>query len=558
MRLVGRKTVTGFRQGASLVELAATLESAEVPIDHILLRLEGEGMPLDEIVRWAAGYLRRARNGSASRPPNEKPEPVAELLVFGSIHRWEWLLPEMNHLGWELYHQLLIDTPGYHPFLSELMPPTSFERFRRRTLRRLGFPGPLIQSLRSRTPSPKATAEVLKWLEAERPLLANDLKLRRFRSRSTRWGKLHVPSLVLQDGEGPTELSWSSNSIDLTPRQMRMGLRIERVHCLKVIQADMYGESVQDPLGRAGGKLCVRSCPDLERLDGLFEYLELVNCPSLRAATLGVGTRWVSILNCSGLRVIRGWGDQGNGESCPDREWVYEVDDLHIEGCPSLRRLPSRLRINRRFALSACGRIEAWPLELSIGGEFLIMDCPAINMLPPMDVYGSLVIKGDSGIQRLSSGTTIGRDLDLRACSLLQELPADLKVGGTLFLPDHLKTKEESRLLHKGETTQSQQVRIPGLEEDLRALLKGLQFTQLIHSADRPQSREEALVILKQFRQRLQEDPQQESAMVWAASEVWRDLAEEAWAAANPWAATGNDSDEELPSAWFRHLLYDA
>ena len=86
-------------------------------------------------------------------------------------------------------------------------------------------------------------------------------------------------------------------------------------------------------------------------------------------------------------------------------------------------------------------------------------------------------------------------------------------------------------------------------------MLQALRFPALRPSHERLTSRERAEVSLLSFRLRLAQDPRFESLLLWTASEVWRDLTEEAWAAANPMAEASNEGDEDLPLAWFLDLV---
>ena len=91
--------------------------------------------------------------------------------------------------------------------------------------------------------------------------------------------------------------------------------------------------------------------------------------------------------------------------------------------------------------------------------------------------------------------------------------------------------------------------------EDLRNLLQVLRFPALLPSDERVTSRELAEERLDHFRTRVAQEPRFESLLLWTASEVWRDLSEEAWAAANPMTEERNEADEDLPLAWFLDLV---
>ena len=88
-------------------------------------------------------------------------------------------------------------------------------------------------------------------------------------------------------------------------------------------------------------------------------------------------------------------------------------------------------------------------------------------------------------------------------------------------------------------------------------LLKALRFPDLIPTRERLGAVELADEILLALQARLAVEPRLESLLLWTASEVWRDLAEEDWAARSPWSSDRNESDEDLPMAWFLGLVRD-
>lgn len=92
----------------------------------------------------------------------------------------------------------------------------------------------------------------------------------------------------------------------------------------------------------------------------------------------------------------------------------------------------------------------------------------------------------------------------------------------------------------------------------LRTLLLGLRFAGLCGPAERPGLRERAQAALESLKAELLANPRVEVELLWTASEVWRDLSEELWAEEHPWSCDWNESDDDLPLAWFRGLLLSA
>ena len=186
---------------------------------------------------------------------------------------------------------------------------------------------------------------------------------------------------------------------------------------------------------------------------------------------------------------------------------------------------------------------------------FLISDCPNIEVLPPIDIQGSLVVTGQSGLRRLSPGTIIGKHLDLRACNLLEDIPRGVKVGGTMFLPKHLSHRRKAYAGIQADGTVLVETPDPDLYEEVRAMLLAMRFSSLLTSQERPDARERAERFLLNLKARLIVDPKLESLLLWTASEAWRDLAEEDWGVQNPMGSDWNETDEDLPMAWLLGLL---
>ena len=124
-----------------------------------------------------------------------------------------------------------------------------------------------------------------------------------------------------------------------------------------------------------------------------------------------------------------------------------------------------------------------------------------------------------------------------------------------MFLPDHLSHRRQVCSYLAAEEPVVVATAKPDLYEDLRTLLKSMRFPDLIPSKERLHAGELADEILLNLQARLAVEPRLESLLLWTASEVWRDLAEEDWAARSPWASDRNESDEDLPMAWFLGVL---
>jgi hypothetical protein len=221
-----------------------------------------------------------------------------------------------------------------------------------------------------------------------------------------------------------------------------------------------------------------------------------------------------------------------------------------LSRCSALRKLPSELNVTGHMVLRNIGPILEWPSDFRVGGDLMIKDCPGIEELPALEVQGCLRVEGESGIRRLAPGTIIGSHLDLRACVHLEGLPRGLRVGGALHLPAHL---------HRQGAIFEDQEPLLGVPEDhypvLRTLLLGLRFLDLAKPAERTVAWKHAEAALESLKGEILANPRIEVELLWTASEVWRDLSEELWAEEHPWSCDWNESDNDLPLAWFRGLL---
>jgi hypothetical protein len=320
-------------------------------------------------------------------------------------------------------------------------------------------------------------------------------------------------------------------------------LRIEGLKGLRNISGMIYE------------KVTIMDCPDLESLDGPCKELQIVGCPKVSCVGIGPRTNYISLKQCGGLRSIAYLVEDHPNVIHHDETWANSLEELEVLDCGSLRILPPRLIVRGRMHLQSVGPIESWPWDFQVGDTLLISDCPEIESLPALAVQGSLVVTGESGLRRLSPGTVIGKHLDLRACTQLEDVPRGVRVGGTMFLPEHLNHRRRTHFPLLEAESILVEAPEPDLYEDLRMVIKSMRFQDLIHPRKRSQAMDQAEGILCTLKARLEVEPKLESLLLWTASEVWRDLSEEDWAMRNPWDADGNATDEDLPMAWFLGIL---
>ena len=510
-----------------------TLEAVGMPLHQILPLAEQEGMPVPAMIEWADGFLQRV--AYVDEPAD------AVVLVFGCLRRWESLLPLVERQGVALLQALLMGRPGRLESLASLRDRDFFAIFRSRVLRRLGYPTCLAQSQRLKVHSPKHLKGVMAWLGSGRSVLAYELDLQGFQSTSTSWGTLHAPLLELRNGTSPEKIEWRSDLTDPVFWSRQAALHIQQVEGLRYLGGTTYGD------------VTLEACPDLEELDGPCATLKAEDCPSLKGAWVGTHSHGLSLKRCEALESIQAWSREYPYEESPSfaTEWIFELEAIEVIDCPRFRRLPRRLHIKDRLHLQGVGTLEDWPWDFQVGGDFLVSDCPGMEALPTVEVQGSLIVTGASGLRRLSPGTIIGKNLDLRACARFEDFPRGVQVGGNIYLPAHLNHRQKSHANDRMEACELLETPQPDLYEELRTVLKVLRFPTLVPSPDLVAHRDLAEESLGLFRLRLAQEPRFEAILLWTASEVWRDLAEEAWAASNPLAYGPNESDEDMPMAWF-------
>jgi hypothetical protein len=506
-----------------------------VSLYQILRLAEHEGMSPLDLVRWTDGYLNRMAFVDS---PAE-----AEVLVFGSVQGWKPLLPSVRSQGTPLLKGLLLDEPGQLEGLNNLPPHHFPTNFKEGILRRLGYPKCLSKSPLATVSSPGQLREVMTWLGSGRAVIGYELEFRGFRATSTTWGVLSSPYVVLTDGESPACIQWRSDQTDPANWHLPPSVQIERV------------SGFRNLAGYAHGQVVLKDCPDLASVDGPCGELLVENCPIFSTAILGERTKRLTLKNCPGLRSIETQVEDTQPGLPFGEVWSSPLLELELLDCGQLRTLPSRLKTRGKLHLHAVGPIESWPWDFQVGDTFLISDCPDLESLPPVEVQGSLVVTGSSGLRRLSPGTVIAKHLDLRACTHLEDIPRGVKVGGTMFLPEHLNHRRQAYACLPVEGPVLVEIPKPDLYEDLRAMLKAMRFPGLIPAGERICASERAADLLLTLQARLAVEPRLESLLLWTASEVWRDLSEEDWALRFPWASDWNESDEDLPAAWLLGLL---
>jgi hypothetical protein len=519
----------------SLMAYLNILEVTGVSLSLILDIAEREGLSLVELIRWTDGYLNRNLH-------LDSPEEAA-VLVFGCVERWKDLLPSVLSLGTPLVAGLLMGRPGQLESLSSLSAHHFHPRFRERVLRRMGYPISLSRSPRVTVAARKHLDEVMSWLGTGRAVIAYELELRGFRAHSSTWGILSSPKVVLEDGVSPACIQWRSDPTDPIHWQVPSSLRITRV------------QGFQDLRGFTHGQVYLTDCPDLQFVDGECTVLEVKACPNLTRVVVGSRASRLVLRECPGLETIKSEGEDCEVSNYLRDEWSKGLDEVTILDCPNLRTLPPRLKVQGRLHLHAVGPIVTWPWDFQVGETLLISDCPNLEVLPALDIQGSLVVTGNSGLRRLSPGTVIGKHLDLRACSQLEDIPRGVQVGGTMFLPEHLNHRRKAYACLPVEGPVLVESPSPDLFEEVRAMLMAMRFSGLIARQERLDASERAEDILLNLKARLAVDTKLESLLLWTASEVWRDLAEEYWGAQNPMASDWNETDEDMPMAWFLGLV---
>ena len=512
-----------------------TMEAVGMPLHQILPLAEREGMALPALVDYADDYLKRVFWIDAPQD--------AVVLVFGCVRGWKPLLPLVKRHGVVLLQALLMGRHGRLESLVSVRDTAYFRLFRARVLRRLGYPTCLTQSNRLKVSAPKPLTRVMDWLGGGGPVLANWLDLWGFQATSPSWGALHVPFLHLRNGHSPATIEWRPEYMDPVHWDRIAILHIEGVEGLRHLYGTTYGG------------VALKDCPDLESLEQPCQALALVDCPRLTRVWVGTHSERLTLKRCAALEAIQPWNQEYPANPNFGSEWIYELEAIDVADCERFRSLPARLHLKKGLQLQGVGPIVDWPWDFQVGGDFLLLDCPEVEVLPPVEVQGSLTVAGVSGLRKLSPGTVIGKNLDLRACAHLEDFPRGVKVGGNIYLPEHLNHRRRHLPIDPMLKCELLEPPSPDLYEDLRGLLKVLRFPALLSSQERLASQGSAEDSLALLKARVAAEPRFESLLLWTASEVWRDLAEEAWGTANPLAEGRKEVDEDLPMAWFLDLV---
>jgi len=513
-----------------------TLLASSVPVDQILREAEGLGCTSADLLRIAERLI--AHHATQY-------DPLAPLcLTLGVARHWELFVSEAKKAGLNMLVPLLLS--GLEP-LEDILGEDRWNDFSQRVLRRLGYPSGLMAPGNSGI-NPTGT---LDWLDSGLGLVAHALELSGFTSRASTWGDLLMDSLVIRDASGPAGLTFfpqGTPGAHLSPMVPAFpgtyGIRDDG-SCARLFR--MRGLRAMVGLENHSTLVAV-DCADLESLDVVPPTLILRNCPSLSQ----IAFPWwrksllLHLDRCPRIRSLPGATPEGeNAWESPNPGYGTVI----LEACTALRALPGRWEITGDLRLRQMSPFEQWPLQFRIGGNFRLRDCPEIEELPVVEISGSLRVEGASGLRRLSPGTVIGKDLDLRACRRLEGIPRGVKVGGSLYLPEHLRGTV--RWESPAPILKIPMDRYP----DLRILLMSRHFPELARNGERHDLNDRAEAILVNLQRELREHPSLEGELLWTASDVWRDLAAERWGRDLPWSEEVNDSDEDLPLAWFRGLL---
>jgi len=499
------------------------LLAAQVPVDQVIVQAETMGFTPEEMLPIAEALVPPGPFGTSM---------AAVLLLLGTARYWRPFVPWALVYGIRFIEPLLHRRSSEFDPLERLLDGDSWDLLGCNALERLGYP------LQKRLGGSVQTAgsTVLPWLEQDLGLVLDGLELTRFASRAQAWSQVLVDCLILRDGAGPVVLGHASGVP--WPATTR-STRLHRVRRLRTLEGLQHVSS-----------LVATDCPRLENLDCTPPIVILKGCPSLRWIRANPRSRLLHLEDCRRLRSIgaeRVWDPSLGDRVTPSHQTVV------LSRCPALRDLPDQLNVTGHMALRGIGPIQKWPSDFRVGGDLRLKDCPHIEELPALEVRGCLRVEGESGLRRLEPGTVIGRHLDLQACSHLEGIPHGVKVGGAMFLPAHLHRQGPAF-----------EVQEPILEVPvdhypvLRTLLLGLSFPGLSMPSERRALREHAETALESLRGELVANPRVEAELLWTASEVWRDLSEELWAEQHPRFCDCNESDDDLPLAWFRGLLLSA
>ena len=500
-----------------------SLVVAGVRPDHLLRQAEAWGLDPGQLIPLARQVLEPRMD--------EDPACAALCLALGSAQHWQVLLPlarsAFRHVipalrgGWGLEE------------LESRFDAETWAALRRRMRQRFGYPGSLQgQSRQTVATSP----DVPEWLDEGMFVLEPSLELKGFASAAPTW-EVQTTDLRLSEGQGP---EW------LFINPMYGGAGYDAPDSLRM-------RGVAGTRGIRGlserSQVVLSDCPDVAEIQGSPFALVARSCPRLELVCLPTRCGLVHLQDCAQLKDLEIASDLDLGFQ------ALSVRELIVEACPRLS-LPDVLRVERTMRVRRQDGRFRWPRDLWIGGDLILQACPGLETLPPLEVGGSLRVTGASGLRTLEPGLDIGGDLDLRACSLLEGLPSGVRVRGRVLLPPHLGGSGGKAAWRQVPMFQvDEEVQPESFERDLRTLLKALAFADQATPGERPGLRSEAGRILPSLRVRAGASPAAESAMLYAASEIWDDLARAQWEADKPYE-WWNEEIQDLPVAWFRALLF--
>lgn len=176
---------------------------------------------------------------------------------------------------------------------------------------------------------------------------------------------------------------------------------------------------------RVQGDLILVGKKELKRLpEGLSVggSLNLLNCSSLEALPTGlqVGNDLI-LTGCTSLKELP--------------TGLKVKGDLVLEGHASLQELPQDLEVVGSLRLEGCTALKRLPDPLHLKGSLCLRNCTSLVELPNLWIRGNLEIQNCKGIQRLSQGQRVERDI-LAKGSGLRSLPANLDSCRSLDLSD--------------------------------------------------------------------------------------------------------------------------
>lgn len=394
--------------GEGIIPFFRRLQLSGVPLDQCLLQAKLMGAGAVDL----RGLVRGERCG--------KPAAVDEVMALGLAMAvaddWEVLLPDAHAYERVLRHFLVARisySSGEAAFVnSGIFGNPGFEPQRRALLHRLGYPladGRADEIGVFRVDPHKAP----EWLDRGNPVMGTQVELDHFVSKAKSWGEIEAVELRLRNGQGPGVISVAAGPVRRLNELPCGWVRVIGVSGVEVLQ-------LRDPLEA----LVVVDCPSLTHIEGRAVAFVAKNCPRLERLSLPTTEH----LHLS-------W------ESDADYLAEFRPGFLLLEACKGLRVLPHVMSVQGDMKLKQMPPFLRWPGSFRVEGNLTIEDCPDIDRLPPIEIGGSLRVKGASGLRCLAEGTVVGGDLDLRACAGLVVAPKGVTVGGCTLLPGHLRTR---------------------------------------------------------------------------------------------------------------------